>query len=240
MKTNWYYIKALLLLLFIGFLYGFANHKNRHRQLADIQVSFAGGTPLFIDHSTVNKLLIQSAGTLENQPKSVVDLHKLEVQILSNPMIEDASIYLTVDGLLKADIRQRTPIARVFTESNNCYIDRKGGVMPVSENHTARVLTVTGHVSAKDSLEIHQLVSTILQDDFLHKQLVGIERTPENEYVLDTRTGGQRVQLGTLDRLERKCQKLVAFYRKAMADSTLENYTHINLSYKHQVVCTKK
>src|SRR3990167_2209991 len=113
MRINWDYIIGILLVSLVVFLYGFSNLKNRTQKVADISIEFEQGDNLFMDYQMVNKLLIQNGGTVKNLTKSVIDLHNLEAKIRSHPMVESASVFLTVDGFLKAKIRQRTPIARV-------------------------------------------------------------------------------------------------------------------------------
>lgn len=240
MKSKLNYIKVFLLLGLVVFLYAFSNKKNSDKKVSKIQIEFEEGNNLFMDYQMVNKLLIQNEQSPQNKAKSVIDLHSLEANILSHPMVEHASVYLTVDGSLKTKIKQRTPIARILSNSESYYIDKQAKIMPLSKNHAARVLLVSGNISAEDYSNIHLLATTILNDDFLKKQLVEIEKTPQNEFVLKTRVGDQKIILGKLDNLNEKFKNLKSFYNKTMVDKTIDNYSAINLKYNNQVVCTKK
>lgn len=240
MKINWDYIIGILLVSLVVFLYGFSNLKNRTQKVADISIEFEQGDNLFMDYQMVNKLLIQNGGTVKNLTKSVIDLHNLEAKIRSHPMVESASVFLTVDGFLKAKIRQRTPIARVVVNNESYYIDRQAKSMPLSENFSARVLLISGYVKEQNNAEIQQLVTAILEDEFLKEQIIGVEIKPKNEYVLDTRVGDQKIILGKIDNLNQKFKNLGSFYIKTMADSTIYKYDSINLKYNKQVVATNK
>jgi cell division protein FtsQ len=240
MKINWDYIIGILLVSLVVFLYGFSNLKNRTQKVADISIEFEQGDNLFMDYQMVNKLLIQNGGTVKNLTKSVIDLHNLEAKIRSHPMVESASVFLTVDGFLKAKIRQRTPIARVVVNNESYYIDRQAKSMPLSENFSARVLLISGYVKEQNNVEIQQLVTAILEDEFLKEQIIGVEIKPKNEYVLDTRVGDQKIILGKIDNLDQKFKNLGSFYIKTMADSTIYKYDSINLKYNKQVVATNK
>ena len=44
--------------------------------------------------------------------KDKLDLNNLEKSLDDNPMIEKAEVYATIDGKLKAVIKQKTPIAQ--------------------------------------------------------------------------------------------------------------------------------
>ena len=206
----------------------------------DVQVEFEEGNNLFMNYDMVNKLLIQNGKSVKNQAKSVIDLHKFEAKILSHPMVESAAVFLTVDGLLKARIKQRTPIARIKSGDTSYYVDRQAKTMPLSDMHSARTLLVTGEINEKDTDEIYTLVTTVLSDEFLKKQIVGIQKMPNNEYVLNTRIGEQKIIVGKIEELHQKFKNLKSFFNKTMSDGTIENYTTLNLKYNNQVVCTKK
>ncbi|WP_372746275.1 cell division protein FtsQ/DivIB [Lutibacter sp.] len=240
MKINWNYIKGVLLICLIGFLYGFSNHRNNTVKVKDIVVEFEKGNNLFMNYEMVNKLLIQNGKTVRNQEKSVINLHKLESNILSHPMVENAAVFLTVDGTLKATVRQRSPIARIVSGDKSYYIDKQAERMPLSTNHSERVMVVTGDIWEDDYDQIYQLATTISNDEFLKKQIVGIEKMPNNEYVLSTRIGNQSILFGKIEQLKDKFMNLKSFYKKTMVDGTINNYTSINLKYNKQVVCTKE
>lgn len=230
----------MLLIALVGFLYGFSNHKNNDVKVGEIDIEFEKGENLFMNYQMVNKMLIQNGKPIKNKAKSVIDLHKLESNLLSHPMVENAVIFLTVNGTLKTKIKQRTPIARVITNSESYYIDKQATRMPLSGNHSARVIIVSGNIKEENNDEIHQLVSTILSDDFLKEQIIGIEKTPNNEFILETRIGEQKIYIGKIENLNKKFKNLRSFYSKTMVDNSIKKYASINLKYNNQVVCTKE
>ncbi|AMC11768.1 hypothetical protein Lupro_11025 [Lutibacter profundi] len=240
MKVNRNYIKGVILLLLVVFLLGFSNKKNNRKKVRDVTIEFEGGNNLFMSYQMVNKLLIQNGATVKNQAKSVIDLHLLETNVLSHPMVEDAAIFLTIDGLLKAKVKQRTPIARVLTNSKSYYIDKQAEIMPLSENYSARVLLISGDIKKKDIPKLHFLVTTILKDEFLKKQLIGVQKISNEEFILTMRVGNQKIFLGKIQNLNQKFKNLKSFLSETMTDKTIDNYTSINLKYNGQVVCAKK
>jgi len=240
MKRYIPFIKGLLLLCFVVFLYGFTSHRNNARKIAKINIHFENGDNLFVTYQTVNKLLIQNYEGLKNQPKESIFLDKLEETLLSNEMIENAEVFMNVNGELGAVIKQKTPIARVNQNGSAYYIDSNGKKMPLSLSYSARVLIVEGVANNTISEELFKLVELVYEDEFLKKQIVGVEQISTREFILKTRVGNQTVELGSLNQLDQKIKKLKVFYQKAINDKTLENYKTINLEYNNQVVCTKK
>jgi cell division protein FtsQ len=188
----------------------------------------------------VNKLLIQNQKHVKNQPKSLINLSSLEKQVLAHPMVENATMYFTIDGHLKSSVKQRTPIGRINTGLESYYVDRQGEIMPLSNNYSARVPIVTGFSEKESSTDLYKLLTFIRQDSFLKKQLTGIHKSAENDFVLMTRIGNHQIILGKIENLEVKFKNLKAFYNHTMTNKKIENYKTINLKYNNQVVCTKK
>ena len=239
MKINWNYIKGSILILILVFLFGFSNYRNETKKVTS-EVIFEQGENLFMNYEMVNKLLIQNQKHVKNQAKSLIDLSSLEQQVLEHPMVENATTFLTVDGQLKTSVKQRTPIGRVNNNSESYYIDRQGEKMPLSNNHSARVPIITGLSETENINDVFELLNYIKSDMFLKKQVVGIHKSAENDFLLMTRIGSHKINLGGIDNLEVKFKNLKAFYNHTMTNKTIENYKMINLKYNNQVVCTKK
>ena len=233
------YLLFLLLVLVLGFLYSFSSTKNEQKIVSKIMVQFEEGDNNFLTYGMVNKLLIQNKKTVQNQAKSVIDLYCLEKKVLENPYVENAAVFLTVDGRLKTIIKQRKPVARIVLKNDSYYIDKQGVKVPLSDSYSARVLLISGVKNEEDIKVILPLVSLILEDNFLQKEIVGIAKSDADEYQLAVRSGNYKINLGKLSKVDTKFKKLKAFYNKTFEDKTIKNYKIINLKYHNQVVCTK-
>jgi cell division protein FtsQ len=126
---NWTNVRIVLLLGVMVFLYAFTSYRNGNRNLIKSEVFFIDENGAFIEHETVNKLLIENNTDVKSIKKVEVNLNKLEKSVNSNPMIERSEVYLGIDGVLKAKVKQKNPIARVFNEKSSFYIDYKGNKM---------------------------------------------------------------------------------------------------------------
>jgi cell division protein FtsQ len=238
-KKVFKYMLFLLLIGSLGFLYSFSSKKNLNRKVKDVVVEFEIGDNHFLTHSMVDKLLIQNDSSVKNQAKSVIDLYSLEKSVSKNPYVEKASVFLTISGTLKSIIKQRTPIARIINKNDSYYIDKEGVKVPLSNNYSARALLVSGIKGDKEVVDFLPLISFILEDDFLQKEVVGIKKLANDEYQFSVRSGKYIIDFGKLSKLDVKFKKLKAFYNKTFEDKTIQNYKKINLKYHNQVVCTK-
>ncbi len=239
MRVNWNYIKALVLLVLIGFLFAFSSIRNKERVVQNVDINFIGEDNLFITEDMVNKLLIQNKEDVTNVTKEILDLNELEVSLKSNPMIKTAEVHLTVNGEVRADIIQRKPIARVSTNASY-YVDDEGSFMPLSSNYTARVPLVTGFIKKNNLGNVYNIAHKIFNDQFLKTHIVEIHQNQDMTIVLKTRVLDFEIFVGNLDRLDNKINNLKAFYQKAKKDKTLNEYSQVNLQFDGQVVCTKK
>jgi len=230
------------MLSIIIFLFGFASHRNVNKKVEDVQVVFENGENLFISYDIVNKLLIQNFSSDQNQTKENINLNNLEEFVQSNEMIENAEVFLTIKGDLGVIVRQRTPVLRVANSTGSYYYDSQGKKMPLSENYSARVPLTSSDLNINNCDDIICLSNKIISDDFLQKQIIGINQIETKgtyQFELRTRLGNQVVIFGDMKRVDEKIKKLKVFYQKAIEDKTLETYRTINLKFINQVVCAK-
>ena len=239
MRVNYNFIKIIALLLIVVFLYGFSNHRNANRIVGEPKIEFLGTNNLFITHQNVSKLLIQNQGGVSGKYKEMIDLNRLETALNSNPMIKKAEVYMSVNGVLSANIEQRRPIARVHANTSY-YVDDQGVYMPLSDNYSARVPLVTGDVKKNDLNTISKIAKVIDEDLFLKQHVIEIHQGQSNSINLKMRTFDFTLELGDLNNLKKKLSNFKAFYKKAQKDNKLDVYSHINLKFDSQVICTKK
>ena len=238
MRINWNYIKFLALLVIITGLYAFSSQRSKLKKVNGMAVEFIGDQNLYITEGTVNKLLIQKFGGLENMPKEKLVLNAMEKVLQANKMVKNAQVYLTVDGKLKSKIVQRKPIGRVEAE-NKFYVDDEGKRMPLSSSHSARVPIITGKITGESLEDVYEILKYINEDEFLRKNVIGIHIEDVDKYQLKFRVENFVVNLGSIENLEEKFNNFKAFYAKADKDDTLEKYAVVSLEFNNQVVCTK-
>ncbi|MFD0799271.1 cell division protein FtsQ/DivIB [Maribacter chungangensis] len=238
MRTKWNNIKLIALLLAIMGMYAFSNHRNNRKSIVKMKVEFEGDENLYLTEGSVNKLLIQNFGGLENVPKEKIALNTVEKAIEANEMVKSAQVYLTIDGELTSKIVQRKPIGRIEGNSK-FYLDDEGKRMPFSSNHSARVPIITGNITGESLEDVYVILEFINEDSFLRKNVIGIHVEEKDNYKLKFRLNQFVVNLGTIENLEIKFSNFKAFYAKANRDKTLENFAVVSLEFNNQVVCTK-
>lgn len=239
LKVNYSYIKVLVLLVIVGFLYAFTNTRNKSRVITKPEIKFLGSANLFLTHDNVSKLLIQNPSGLNNDTKDIIDLNVLESALNSNPMVKNAEVFMSVNGRLTAQVEQKRPIARVHTNASY-YIDDEGSYMPLSTNYSARVPLVTGTVYKTKLDKIYKIATVVDKDEFLKQHVIEINQDADQNISLRLRKYDFRLDLGSLNKLEKKINNFKAFYKKAVKDKTINTYSSVSLRFDNQVICTKK
>ena len=238
MKSKLGYIKFVLLLALMAFLYGFAEKRHSQRKLTGSEVHFTDNENLYVTVDAVNKLLIQNEEANANLGQETLDLNKVETLLNSHDMIENAEVFLKLDGKLSATVTQRKPIGRAVGNTS-FYLDKNGEVMPLSENFSARVPLMLGF-DESNILTAYPLVSYIKNDTFLSKHITTIQRLENGRYELKLRKADFVVYFGEIKNIALKFNNFKAFYKKALKDKKLDTYKRVNLQFGNQVVCTKK
>ncbi len=236
---NWQNVRLVLIFGIIGFLYSFTSKRNEARYLVKSEVVFTNDNNLFVTNDVVNKLLIENKNAARSIRKDKVDLNRLEKVINSHEMIEKSEVFVSIDGTLKAVVKQKTPIARVFEKTGSFYIDYKGNRMPLSNNFTARVPLLSGVTDVVKWNELVEILRTIHQDPFLKKNIVGVDVAEDGSVKMMNRNYDYVIDFGKPAEAEEKFRNYKAFLQKAASDSTIAHYKNINLRFTRQVVCTK-
>jgi cell division protein FtsQ len=189
-----------------------------------------------------------------------VDMEEIESFLAEMPEIKTVQVYSFIGGDWNIDITLRKPLARIFNrDGSSCYLDEDGTLMPLSNNYTANVITVTGNINEidfsksinqimnNDSLktieildDLYELSSYVCSDEFLSAQFTQIFINNYNEFELIPRIGDQRILFGPADNIAGKFKKLELFYTEGISRAGWENYDTINVMYKSQVVCSKR
>ncbi|TSE09984.1 cell division protein FtsQ/DivIB [Aquimarina algiphila] len=232
------YLKFGGLLILITVLFAFASKRNERRKIKEVLIEFIEEQDPYINELTVNKLLIQNQERVTSVGKEILVLNTVEQELDAHEMIEHSDVYLTVNGELRARIKQRTPIARVNAVTP-FYVDVTGNTMPLSDSYSAHV-PIIHNVSEREVAQIFPLLRKIQEDEFLKKHVVGVYLGADGNYELELRVYRFKLIVGKIENLNNKIKNFKAFYQKALRDKSLESYKKVSLQFSNQVVCTIK
>ena len=238
MKTKYRFIKMLLLIGLLIFLFSFSSKRNQNRDLGDIKIEYTNGKDIFITEKTVNNLLIVKNQPYRKKSKDSLILNDLEKILNENPMIAKAEVYQTITKDLGVKITQKEPLGRVIGEEVY-YVDKQGSKMPLSSNFSARVPLLSG-LDSIGIVEVYPLLKKIEKEEFFKKNIIGIHKEKSGDYLLSLRNSEMKVNFGPIEEIDQKLMNFKAFYKKIFKDELLDKYSLVNLKFTNQVVSTKK
>jgi len=130
---------------------------------------------------------------------------------------------------------------RVFEENDSYYLDQEIMQFSLSEKYSARVLQVYwSEITEERKTILASVVDLIDADEFLKAQITAIAFDETDELIVYPRVGDHKIILGEAQNLVKKFEKLKVFYRHGLEKVGWDRYSHINLKFKDQVVCTKR
>jgi cell division protein FtsQ len=178
------------------------------------------------------------------------NLYKLEKQLERNPWILSSDLYFDQLHLLHIDVKQRTPIARVFNpDGNSFYMDSSFSILPVNSNDVISLPVFTNFyinptaASVADSVILKRIATLsefILADPFWMAQIEAVNINADHSFEMVPQVGDQVIHLGERDDWKNLFSKLSVLYQYLNKEEGWSKYSKIDLQFKDQVVCIKQ
>lgn len=195
----------------------------------------------FLNKEMIAEMLLEKQDSLQGKRYEDINIYLLEEFLNAHPNIDKAELYLTINGELCVDVKQRKPLVRVFELDESYYLDSNFDRFSLSNVFSARVLQVYWSETTearKESLRL--LMKRIESDAFLKAQITAVEFDENDDLMVYPRVGNHKIILGSSKDLDSKFEKLKVFYSQGLEKVGWDRYSHINLKFENQIVCTKR
>lgn len=242
---------------------GFIGARRKNHQCQGLQVNISEQPAVFfVDENDVKEMLSSKGKKLKGVPLKDINTGLLEKIVNTNPFIENAEVFSTIDGTINISVKQRNPVLRIMNiKGEDFYIDEGGVFMPVSDKFTAQVPVANGFIynsyterkiynlnyNPSDTVsnrllleQLYALATVINRDTFWNAQIEQIYINEWQEIELIPRIGNHQIIIGDVSNLDDKLKRLMMFYQKGLNKIGWNTYRTINLKFKNQVVCSKK
>ncbi|MCB9189126.1 MAG: hypothetical protein H6599_07565 [Flavobacteriales bacterium] len=248
---------VLVLLFFVNA--GYDDIKTQEPQITIIKP----GNHNFVTEEKVKAVMNDLGYSFQDQSLGEIELDRIEKEVKAIPGVKDVQAYKYSNGVVKLDIEQQLPVARVILKGGKmgCYLDAEGEIIPLSSDYIAKVPVFTGNIyepyneipsvkdiTVNDSVsqlhfldEVYTLALALAQDEFLTAQILQIYVNDQEEFEFIPRVGNHRVLFGGIEDYEDKLFRLKYFYTEADVDvKELNVYDTLNLKFKDQIVGSKR
>lgn len=231
-------------------LFGAAMVKKNQKSCTGVQVEISGAIQhVFMDEKEILEILNLS-GKLKGTATGKINLRALESVLEKSSWIKNAEMYFDNNQVLQVKVLERQPIARVFVKGGNSfYVDSAALRLPLSDKLSARVPVFTNFPSSKAVLAkpdsslldgIVKLASFIGTDSFWMAQIAQVNINPHSKFELVPLIGDQLIVVGDADELDKKFNRLKAFYQQALLQQGINTYEKLDLRFDNQVVAVRR
>ena len=206
---------------------------------------------LFINNKMVENIITDSgAQKLQGKAISAFNLKNTESKLKKNVWIKSAELFFDNNELLRVNITEREPIARVFTSGGNTfYIDSNGMQLPVPAKLPVKLPVFTSYpydeikTHGADSILLNDMTTLgnyILNDSFWMAQIDQIDITKSNTFEMIPVVGNHTIEFGDGSDYKEKFARLFIFYKDVLSKTGFNKYAKIDVQYKGQVIGTRK
>lgn len=194
---------------------------------------------------------------------------EINALVASHDFVRSVKTAVGLGGTVTVTVDQRKPLLRIITGNGyDFYYTADNHIVPAGYNSAHYVPVITGRFtlpfpasysgplnspdkeaekkSDESYIFLYKLINFVryIEDnEFWKSQVVQINVNPAAgvpEIELIPRVGDHVVLLGGIDGYEKKLDKLMAFYRKALPHEGWDRWNYINLKYDGQVVCSER
>ena len=215
----------------------------------------------FVTEELVREEMSNMGYLFNKQLMGDIEVDRIERALLDLPGVKNAEVFKYNSGVVKIDITQRKPIARVIMKGGliSFYLDEAGEKMPLSDDYVARVPIFNGEIKEgrnnysmkelheNDSLraisvidDIYEVAQLFEKNKFMSAQIVQIYFNQDNEMEMIPRVGNHRILFGDSKDAEIKFKKLTRFYTEVVNPKELNLYDTLNIKYINQIICSKR
>ncbi len=188
---------------------------------------------------------------LEIEKIDKVEISEIEYLMDKSKYIKNSEVYLDSKNNLHIYCVLRDPIVRISRRNGkDFYLDSDGNPIPISRRAAIRVPIITGNIKVGELSEIKkkgntfheilELSKKIYSDQFLNALIEQIYIDNNNRLTMIPKLGRQKIEFGSLNKIDNKLARLKTFYKAGMPSSGWANVEKLNLDLTDQVVITKR
>ncbi|MEP6948409.1 MAG: hypothetical protein ABI863_04015 [Ginsengibacter sp.] len=227
-----------------------ARKNNEH--CARIEIDITGvQNNFFVDKKDVLFILQKAnGGRLEMKPLHSIDLALMETELQKTQWIKNAELFFDNNDVLEVKIKEREPVARVFTSSGlSFYMDSSLVRLPLSNKFSARLPVFTNFPAAvtvlsKADSNIMRDIKTISEfigtDPFWMAQIDQVDISPGGTFDLIPKLGNQVIHFGKAENYREKFNNLLCFYRQVLSKEGSSQYSSLEAQFTGQIVGVRR
>jgi cell division protein FtsQ len=232
----------------VTILIGFSNNTFSSNRCKEIIIKIKNADEqYFVNKQDIEALITKNGSDqLVGRIFEKIDLREIERRVLRNKQIKTCQAFRGIEGNLSLDIEQHIPVARILMEDGreDAYVDANGGVFPLSERYSARILLLSGeyfrnlpNLKSKRQEKILHFLNLINEDAFLKAQFTQLDVAKNGDVSIVPLIGNHIIEFGEATNIENRLNRLKIFYNQILPVQGWDSFTNVSVKYDGQIVC---
>lgn len=250
---------VLMLVLVAAIVLFFSSVASRHRHTVackGIEITILDSAETkFISKAGVKDALAREYGYYVGQRIDSVNLAKIERIVDAKSAVLKSEAYVTVDGILHVEVRQKEPAIKFIGTSGSFYADRDGNIFPLQARPKEGIPVVEGNIPvrvesgycgpAKTQREKDWIAGVIDMEEFIASSRTwrqGVKTVlvdGEGDIVLKMTQGKERFIFGRPTDIEAKFRAMEDYYKYVVPAHDTGHYSSVSLKTPDRLVCRK-
>lgn len=235
---------ALIPIGYIGYtIYSLAStNETQVLEGIDVYIKSAEGVQTFMNEDDVLAEMTRSGLSPIGTRLDSIDLRHIERSLESNPIFSDAQVYIKPrSSRMRVNIHQREAVYMVQTPSEQYYVTRERGTLPVNPSYVVYVPIASGQITKEfATTKLYDLIETIEEDEYFRHYFGHIYISPQEGIILTPRIGRTAIILGHNGDWAWMLRKLRIFNEEVVRYRGWNTFEYIKLAYGRQVVVKER
>lgn len=238
----------LSLCLILGAFIAFVEKKNQEKTFRQLEVEVEAVSGVyFVEEKEIFKIIEMDFPELKlGLSISEIPLFEIEKRLIGHPFIKSAEASIEQKGIVKIQVQQHEPIARIARPMKpDGYITTEGMIIPTSPTYTSRVLILQGKymdrlmdMGGLDKMpELLPLLKYVTTHEFWNAQITEMEINSPSNIRLHQQVGKQVIEFGDAMDFESKFKRVEILYKEILPRKGWNAYERVSVKFKNQIVC---
>jgi len=178
----------------------------------------------------------------ESYPLNDINTRLLEDSIETLSYVKNAEVYLSLHNELTIFIEQEKPFIKTVIDNEICFLSQNDVKLKLINGKLPQVLFFSGDVQLESIKDVFYLATSLYSDKFLYSIIQEVNYNRKTGYVLYSDFFDFGIEIGHVNQLSQKFQKIKKFFSSIVRDVKLSeqgilNIKKLNVSYDKQLIC---
>ncbi|MBQ9184650.1 MAG: hypothetical protein IJ151_02115 [Bacteroidales bacterium] len=207
----------------------------------------------FVTAADIKEYILAEEGPLVGKRADSIKLWRIEENLKGKAAILGSEAYMSSDGILHVEVRQRKPVARFHSPSSSFYADASGFIFPIRKKYAARLPIVDGDFPFHEDREFKGeitdkkgrewmkgmigLLTYLEKNKTWRDAIVQITSSADGSLILVPAQGDEKFIFGYPEHWKEKFEKMEKYYEYIAPREEGKKYKTVNVRYKGQIIC---